>query len=313
MASTSATGSVMGSLPPAYMGEHVQRAVVDAPFVTCLVIDTSGTIPITPSEAIAQAKRICGAKPLHLMLSGRSLRIDKWGTPAYANLEINREIFVKVPATVWFNSLHSTRATAVSGRTLYLQPAPIEAVGDGVPVSVHGSHMEVSGPYLTEADVDWILAAAENDIHSYILPFTEKTEDITGLLELDPAAKVIVSIDSDKGVNFVRSVLPSLPFASTVGVMIYRPEVLTCFEDKTDIIECLQRLIQYDAKAISNLAFTSLLKGPLSQSDVSDLHLLRTLGYKNFFLRGPVCLDPAAMQLAATVWKNYTSRYPLSS
>eukprot|EP01106_Pelomyxa_sp_JSP_P001739 TRINITY_DN1265_c0_g1_i10.p1 TRINITY_DN1265_c0_g1~~TRINITY_DN1265_c0_g1_i10.p1 ORF type:complete len:173 (+),score=41.64 TRINITY_DN1265_c0_g1_i10:344-862(+) len=172
--------------------------------------------------------------------------------------------------------------------------------------------MEVLGPYLTSEDVDYILAAAELGLHDFVLPFTEKPEDITTILDLDPHAKVWLKLDSAKGFNFVKTTLPTLPFASAVRIIVNRPEILTCYEDKTDIIEILQYLIRYDKKVVANVSFSSLLKGTLSQGDLSDVHLLRTLGYRNFVLTGPVCIDQKGMAAVQTVWNNYCTRYPLT-
>ena len=221
-------------------------------------------------------------KKLWVDLKGRQLRITKWADPSYGEIELNNEIEVDLPAKIFFRGNHWSNIVAYKGNQIVIDPEPKYALGAGQAVNIHGENLKVKGSYLTEIDREYIKAARQLGIHDYMLSFVEEERDMEEVLALDPFARMILKIESPKGLEYVAN-----HYNKKYRLMAARDDLmLNIGDNKTQILPALEMLVQKDPSAIAaSHLFTSLdSQGYLGLTDISDLRLLQLMGYKEFML-----------------------------
>lgn len=233
----------------------------------------------TPKEALEYLKRVSVGKDLWVDLKGRQVRINKWADPTYGDIELDHEIEVDLPAKIYFRGGQWCNLVDVSGKKIFIEPDPQEAIGAGQAINIIGKNLVIKGDYLTEMDKQHIIASKELGMHNYMLSFVEQESDIEAVKTLDPDANVILKIESLKGLQYVPH--------STETLMAARDDLMINIgESKGKIIRALKEIIKKDPNAyVASGIFTS---ERLTIADVSDLMYLNEMGYKNFMLSDDV-------------------------
>ncbi|MFA6096353.1 MAG: hypothetical protein WC788_01850 [Candidatus Paceibacterota bacterium] len=259
-------------------------------------------------EAIEAVLSIIGDRTLFIDVKGRQLRVAKWTIPPFGNIELNHEFSVDLPAKIIFRGGDESEIRIISGKVIYVDPDPREALGEGQAVNIHGNNLKIF-EYLTPEDVEYINAAAELGVHKYMLSFVEEMSDISDVLALDPKAEIYLKIESQKGLEFVRREYPALKrnvrliFASDDGY-------INIGDDKTEIFDALDLVIKSDPDAIAaSRILTSLERSEtVSMQDLLSLRYLESIGFRSFMLSDGLSSRMAIFERAISVMRQYQNR-----
>lgn len=250
-------------------------------------------------------------KPLWVDLKGRQLRITKFAYLPYAFVELSRKIKVKTPTKIIFKDCESTVVRVVDGNKLILDERPSRVVGAGEPVNILDPSLEIEG-YLTDNDLGWIEAAKRVGVHRYMLSFAEKASDLEAVAELDPAHEELVAkIESLRGCALATSFADrNYDRRTTQGgkwrLMAARDDLYINLGHK-QILDALQAIKFADPSAfVASRILTSLEeRETVSMGDVSDLDLMRRMGYEHYLLSDGLCFSAAAFRRAMKVLKEW--------
>jgi len=242
-------------------------------------------------------------KKLWVDLKGRQLRITRWAMPNYGKIVLNHEIEVDCPARVFFRGNEWSEIKVARGNVIYVDPPPAHAVGEGQAINIHGNNLNVKG-YLTEQDKEYIEASRVLGVSEYMISFVERTEDMIEVSALNPKSKMILKIESPKGLAFIET-LAAATFEKH-HIMAARDDLMINIgNNKVEMLSALQRIILRDPDAIlASRIFAGLETGGfISMGDISDLKLMQLMGYKNFMLSDGICERHFKEAMAA--WKDF--------
>ncbi len=228
-------------------------------------------------------------KKLWVDLKGRQLRIVHWAVPNYGKIILNHELEVDCPARVFFRGNEWSEVKVVRGNAIYVDPPPPHAVGEGQAINIHGDNLKIKG-YLIEQDKEYIRASQELGINDYMISFVEYEEDMTEVAALNPEARMVLKIESPKGLDFIDS-MAAVTFEKH-PIMAARDDLMINIgNNKVKMLLALQRIIQRDPGAIlASRIFSGLeTEGSVSMADISDLRLMRLMGYRQFMLSDGIC------------------------
>ena len=295
------------TLPTVYDLELIERMFAN-PSVDGARFNVAVRSLKSPMETLEKVKAIADKydKKLWIDLKGRQLRIVKWADPVFSEIELSHDLKVDLPAKIFFRGNDWSRIVDYEGNKVVVDPAPKYAVGAGQAVNVLGDDLVIKGDYLTQKDKDYITAAKQLGLHDYMLSFVEQDQDISDVVALDPDAKLVLKIESQKGLGYV-----SHSYTPDKGcLMAARDDLMLNIGDrKTDMFGALETMLEKDPDAIvASHLLTSLDDlGYLSHADLSDLRLLDMMGFKNYMLSDGVsqkCFDKAVK-----VWDEYRDVY----
>lgn len=233
----------------------------------------------SPLNVLSYLKKVANGKKLWVDLKGRQIRITKWADPTYGDIELTHEIEVDLPARVFFRGGQWSSIVEVDGNKIMVDPDPKEAIGAGQAINIIGQNLKIKGDYLTEMDKQHIIAAKQLGIHDYMLSFVEQDSDLEDVKLLDPDAKMVLKIESLKGLAYVPH--------TTANLMAARDDLMINIgENKAEIINALKLIIEKDPEAmVASCILTSRI---LTMADISDLALLHNMGYKHYVLSDDV-------------------------
>ena len=248
----------------------------------------------TPREVLEQVMELAQrhGKNLWLDLKGRQLRITQWAAPRYGKIVLNHEIEVDVPARIYFRGNEWSEVKVVRGNTIFVDPPPPKAVGGGQAVNIHGRNLVIKG-YLTDEDREYLAVAKMLGLKNFMLSFVESFQDIDDvsdeLGEVGAEAEMVFKIESPMGLEFVESIV-NLP--DNYSLMAARDDMfINIGERKSRILRALKAIITCDPNAIcASRIFSGIeQEGMITMGDISDIVLMRQLGYKHFMLSDGVC------------------------
>lgn len=245
-------------------------------------------------------------KKLWVDLKTRQLRIIRWADPTYAYVQLSHSIHVKLPCPILFKDCVSTIIDIIDGYKLVLEDPPDGPVGEGEPVNILDPTLEIEG-FLTERDKAYLAAAVNLGVHSYMLSFVEKDEDIAVVRDLDPLAEIVAKIESMKGLDFVRNGYPQAG-GGLLSLMAARDDLFINIRRKFEILAAERLIVEADPQAIAaSRILTSLEdKETVSLGDIHDLFILYQLGYRNFMLSDRLCKSKAAFSKAMGIWAEFS-------
>jgi len=277
---------IMATLAP-YVDHRAD--IIGHPLVNELRFNSVMPVAESKLELLARLKKECQGKKIWLDLKTRQLRVKKFAYLPYAFVELSHKIKVNLPTIIYFKDCTAKIVEIYNGNKLILAERPSQnRVGEGEPVNILDPSLQVEG-FLTENDEEYIAAAKKLGLHNYLLSFVEKAQDIEDLLGLDPQAKIIAKIESQQGLNFVRSEYKNL---KKVGLMAARDDLyINMGEQKTQMLQALSAIIKADKSAYcASRLLTSLEQAEIvALQDLSDLQLMLLTGYKNFLLSDMQC------------------------
>ena len=295
----------------ATLSPHIsfRKMVVAHPSVEALRFNTiTPTGSKTKEQVIRDLIELCGEKPLWIDLKSRQLRIVKWGDPTFTTVDLSHRISVQLPTMLYFKDHKAKIVDIVDGYRLILEDEPKRPVGAGEAVNILDPTLVIEG-FLTEDDHEYVKIASALGLHNFMLSFVEKTSDIAEVVSLDPNAILVAKIESRRGLTFVKDEAPCL---ASVRLMAARDDLYTNMGDhKEDILAAEQAIISCDPTAIvASRILTSLEQSAeVSLSDLSDLHLLHTMGYRHFMLSDWLCRDRNAFGEAVETFRRYQAQY----
>lgn len=279
---------------PAVHQEELMEQIIAHPLVGGVRYNVGAVSPYSPKETLERVLELTGhyGKKFWLDLKGRQLRIVQWAVPTYGKIILNHEIQVDVPAKVFFRGNEWSELKVVRGNTIYVDPPPLNAVGQGQAINIQGENLKIHD-YLTDEDVDYIQVASDLQIHNYMLSFVEGVQDVNevqNLLEANSRydrnlpTEFVLKIESPKGLALLDQPPPS---RHDLRLMAACDDLMINIgENKARMLPALEKIIEADPEAIAaSRIFSGLEKGgEVMLGDWSHLRLLKQMGYKNFML-----------------------------
>lgn len=287
------SAKLVATFPP-YVAHRTE--IVKHPLVSALRFNTIMPLAESKDQVMHGLEADCrvAKKPLWIDLKGRQLRITKFAYLPYAYVELSHKIKVRTPTQIYFKDCVGEIVSVVDGNKLILADRPTRVVGAGEPVNILDSSLEIEGN-LTEDDVEWIEAAKRFDVHNFMLSFAEKASDLDEIKALDPDAKIVSKIESERGLKMIEV----LKLKSRL--MAARDDLLINVGYKK-IVDALMGIRRADENAIvASRILTSVEDGEkVSMGDVSDIEFMGVIGYRHFMLSDGMCFSSAAFRRATT-------------
>jgi hypothetical protein len=226
-------------------------------------------------------------KPLWVDLKGRQLRVVGGAIPPYTEIRVSHPIRVKTPVDAYFSDgMQSFRISAVDGDRLIMADGPRRLVGPGESVNIIDPSLEIEGT-LTDTDRAYLAAMRDLGLKKVMLSYVEAPEDVTEVQQLLEGAEVILKIESQRGLRFVRR------HGATCGqLMAARGDLYIEVVRPHLIIGALQHIIRADPNAVvASRILDSLVESPVPAcADIGDVAFLFSLGFRTFMLGDAQCL-----------------------
>lgn len=295
---------LIATLPAIYHYELL-NTIISHPLVSSVRINTGTPSPHTAHETLAAIKAKT-EKIIWVDLKCRQLRVERWCAPGYCEVELNHNIELELPAKIHFRGSEWADIKAVKYNKIYLTNPPRQAIGQGQSVNIHAKSLKING-YFTKEDLEYIKAAECLGIDHFMLSFYEGEEDFEMFekqFEHPERVHVVAKIESQKGVESLNSFSPM----AERSLMIARDDLLVNIgEDKTKLLDVLDQCLELDKDTIvASQFFSGLENDGVNASDISDLHLLHLMGYKNFMLSDGIC--HRHFHEAMKIWEQYLER-----
>jgi pyruvate kinase len=280
---------ILTTLPPIHHKDVLLNMLQDDR-IGVVRYNTACKSPYSPSSTIEIINDLCvkNHKLLYIDLKGRQLRITKWAVPTYGDIVLNHNIKVDLPAKIYFrgDAPSCTITNIVDGNRIFVTPDPPFALGEGQAVNIIGNNLQIEG-YLTDSDIEYINACNKLNIKNFMLSFVEKWEDVLKVKQLSPESNLILKIESKLGLDFVSTISEYLLRYSNCCLMAARDDLFINSLDKYHaFLSYLQLIVMTDPDAmVASRLLTSLDSGETpSVSDLSDIELMKRMGYKCFML-----------------------------
>ncbi len=260
----------------------------------------------TPQEIIEILKNKVKNKELWIDLKCRELRIAENVRVPKELIPLNHEIEVKLPTAMYFNEgeRYLIIEEIIDGNKLKIKtpkkaPEDFEIrFGKGASINIPDNSLKIYG-YLTENDIKYIEASKECDIHNYMISFVEQISDVKDVLELDPEAKMVAKIETEKGLEFIKFRYSLVK--DKVKLLAARGDLYIEIDRPHEILNAMKLIIEKDPQAIlaSRILLSTLNpKSIPSCSDLCDIGFGIKLGYKNFMIGDHVCENENAIKSA---------------
>lgn len=279
---------IIVTVPP--YAPYIEK-VAAHPLVSGLRLNT--VMPIKESEgykgALERLQKACKGKDLWIDLKARQLRVKNYGVPPFTQIELTHkiELDTTTPVTAYFSDgRESAKILAVEGNKLIMQEGPKRVIGPGESLNIRHPSLSIEG-FLTDTDEEYIKAAKELGIHTYMLSFVERKEDIDRFYEIDPKASLIAKIESGKGMEYVRS-----NHDGKTRLMAARGDLFCEVAWPHEIVKATQDIVAADSEAVCASRILSSLSDSLkpSCSDINDIDNLLRQGYQTLMLGDEICM-----------------------
>lgn len=292
---------LIATLPSLNNMDNVKK-VFECPYISEVRYNTGAVSPYPPRKSLMNLSVLSEKykKKLWIDLKGRQLRITEWGNPMFSCIKINHKITLDGPARIYLrNGEWCNIMQVVDGNKLFVDPLPKHAVGAGQSVNILSSNMTIDG-YLIDKDIQFIEAAKDIGINSFMLSFVESFDDVTEVLKLIPNADLVLKIESQKGVELVQQAIPGPRY------MAARDDLY--IQTGLDMMNHLKTIINKDPSSIcASRIFMSLEKSHVPEfCDFEDLEYMYSLGYREFMLCDNIC--NYALEPAIEAWKKWMGK-----
>lgn len=293
---------VIVTVPPhATFLEEVARH----PIVGGLRLNT--VMPIQGGHAAVLARLAGLGKTLYVDLKGRQLRVVEAAVPPFTAVRVSHRVHVRTPVDAWFDAgRERARVLAVDGDRLILEAGPQRVVGPGESVNIVSPTLEIEGT-LTAGDLAYVEAARGLGLHDYMLSYVEREEDVAEVRALDPKARVVLKLESVRGLHLARA-----RGASLGRLMAARGDLFVEVLRPHRVLAALREVIAADPEAIAaSRILTSLGYGEVpDESDITDVGYLLALGYRTLMLGDEVCLKRDTVLSALNVIEAIAADWP---
>ncbi len=302
---------LIATLPPVHQ-DRLLTQIISHPLVDEVRYNTGVCSAYSAKETLTRILALTERfeKKLWVDLKGRQLRIVNWAVPNFGKIILNHEIEVDCPAKVYFRGNEWSEVKVVKGNVIYVDPPPRYAVGNGQAINIHGNNLKIKG-YFTNEDLEYVTAACELGINSFMLSFVEDfsdIEDFQALLSKQPfkldKTNVVLKIESPKGLDFIEQF--NINTVANCSLMAARDDLMINIgENKAKILPALEQIIKCDSNAIvASRIFAGIeSKGEVSIGDLADIKLMQILGYKCFMLSDGLCNQH--FEKAIRAWQDF--------
>ncbi len=327
---------VLTTIPP--YAPYIEE-VSEHPVIAGLRLNTMMPIKESVGAMLTRLKAAALGKPVWLDLKCRQMRVDygfffkepitprtyeiagvtyildpsnprAYGvlkTPPWAELKLTHKIKVDLshgPIKCYLQDGYdsATIAEIIDGDRLIMLDGPKRIVGGGESINILDPSLEIEG-FFTTTDLEYIAAAKEVGLHYYMLSYVEQSSDIDALLELDPEAQIIAKIESQKGLDWVKSGYKK--YAKRVRLMAARGDLYVeiGISRPEKVLSALTTIIKADPKAVvASRILTSLRDSSRPTcADITDIGYLLGIGYRNFMVGDDICFDRSTLLLALDI------------
>lgn len=256
------------------------------PIVSGLRLNTVMPLREGPAEALERLGEL--GQPLWVDLKGRQLRVVGAAIPPYTEVHLSHPISVRTPTDAFFrDGREHVRVAAVDGNRLILEDGPRRLIGPGEGVNIPHPSLKIEGT-LTETDRAYLAAMKEMGLKRVMLSYVEGPSDVGEIRELLPDAEIVLKIESQRGLTYVRN-----HGAAQGRLMAARGDLYIEVLRPHRVINALRTVIDADPDAVvASRIFDSLAFHPVPESaDIGDAAFLLTIGYRTFMLGDRVCLQ----------------------
>ncbi len=283
------------TLPQVHQTELL-KSIIEDPGVGAVRYNSGTRSAFSPKETIRRVQRLARAagKPLYVDLKGKQLRVTEWANLPDGPILLNHKIEVELPAKVYFrNDEGYELREVVNGDEIFVDPIPQKPVGRGQAVNILAKKLVIKG-HLLDADYMYIKAALAEGVTRFMLSFVESWDDIKDLEEAIAAYSpgktpvsdysIVCKIESEAGLDFVQKTKREEFQRERYQLMAARDDLMVHIGAK-EMPDALRLIIDRDRQAIcASRLLMGLEQGAVSMADVSDIELMRLIGYHHFML-----------------------------
>ncbi|MFA7662536.1 MAG: pyruvate kinase [Patescibacteria group bacterium] len=227
-------------------------------------------------------------------------------TPPWAELEITHKISLdlsKGPVKCYFQDGYDSAylVEIIDGNRLIMLDGPKRVVGGGESINILDPTLAIEG-YFTETDHAYIEAAKKVGIHTFMLSYVEQDSDIADMRTLDPDAKILAKIESEKGIEWAATRLGQC--GPNVSLMAARGDLYVEVGPAANrILPALRKIIKADPNAVlASRILTSLRNNSRPQcSDITDIECMRLMGYNTIMVGDDICFDKDTLLLSLDI------------
>lgn len=261
------------------------KDVARHPLVCGLRLNTVMPLKESPVEVLQRLSAL--GQPLWVDLKGRQLRVVGAAIPPYTEVRVSHRLRVPTPVDAFFSDGDEhARIAAVDGDRLILEDGPRRLIGPGESVNIIHPALKIEGT-LTELDRIYLAAMREVHLSRVMLSYVECPSDVEEVQTLLPGAEVVLKIESQRGLTYVRE-----HGAGQRQLMAARGDLYVEVLRPHRIVSALRDIFAADPHAVvASRIFDSLGRYPVPESaDIGDVAFLLSLGYRTFMLGDQVCL-----------------------
>jgi pyruvate kinase len=219
--------------------------------------------------------------------------------PPYTEVRLSHRIEVETPVDAFFaDGNERVRVVAVDGDRLILEDGPRRLVGPGESVNIVHPSLHIKG-MLTKTDRAYLAAMDEAGLKRVMISYAESPSDVEEVRQLLPAAKVMLKIETQRGLEYAQNY-----GASHGRLVVGRGDLYVEVLRPHRIVGALRTVVAADPEAVvasrifdslalvASRIFDSLALHPVPASaDIGDAAFLLSLGYRTFMLGDAICLQ----------------------
>lgn len=304
------------------------QSIIDEPIIEAVRVNTTLPTKFSLEERVLNAKNQACGKPTWIDLKCRQLRIEEYWThflndKEYNHMKLNHKIKVNLPTEACFdNGNYSGKIIELKDLDTIIIESSVEkrsgiplpgqgevGIRPGMSVTILDKSLEVEG-YLTERDKKYIKIANNNGIHTFMPSFVQKESDVTDILTLDPKAQLLVKIEDEPGLDFVRNIYPR--YRKRINLIAARGDGYLQVSMPDRIIDFCEAIIHADKNAIFASRILQSVRNPKKIpecSDIFDLYAGKLMDYKRFMLGDDLCTNKLSMGAAVGLFQVINSKY----
>lgn len=284
---------LIATLPPSHLEDTVFQIIRHSQ-VRGVRYNTGAKIRQSPKEVLENLARLTQSfgKDLWVDLKARQLRIARWAAPEYGKIILNHGFRVDLPAKIFFRGSEWSEIADIKGKSIWVDPLPWSAVGAGQAINVIGDNLRIRGFWDTD-DLEYVEAALELGITNFMVSFIEglpDLEEIDRRIPKDIGARIGLKIESQKGIDFVRS---GAEFDRERYFLVAARDdlMINIGDNKAEMLNAQKDILARDPDAVlASRIFKGLEDiGAVGMGDFADLRLAQMMGYEYFMFSDTLC------------------------
>lgn len=251
--------------------------------------------------------------PLWLDAKGRQLRIEESiFHKDHLELVLNHGISgFPLPHPILFKAGEDwamVERITDGGKRLHMRADgyPKYRVNPGDSVHFRNEKVRVNGNLFTENEKDKIILAVKKGFKRFYLSYVESQRDVDEFRELVKDSEIILKIESKKGLRFVSEQFKK---QTNIRLAAARGDLYVEVEKPHHILNAQKLIIEKDPEAIvgSRMLLSLFNNNVPACSDLCELELLKSLGYKSFLLCDDLCKKGSSLTRAVATFEAFAS------